>query len=98
MVHLVQHQQGAVAPELRQVQVGGSGDGLVGGDIALQPTARVGRVIGSAHRDGVAERAARGRVSKGFLGLLAQAVARHHPADALYQTGREQGVGGDYRQ
>ncbi len=98
VVHLVQHQQGAVAAELRQVQVGGSGDGLVGGDVALQAAGRVGGVVGGAHRDGVAERAAPGRVSERFLGLLAQAVARHHPADALNQTGREQGVGGDHRQ
>ncbi len=45
----------------------------------------------------MAERAALDRVCKGLFGLLAQAVARHHPADALDQTGREQGVGGDHR-
>ena len=98
MVHLVEHQQGAVAAELRQVQVGRGGDGLVGGDVALQATGRVGGVVGGPHRDGVAERAAPGRVSESFLGLLAQAVARHHPADTLNQTGREQGVGGNHRQ
>ena len=93
VVHLVEHQQGAVAPELRQVQVGGSSDGLVGGDIALQATGRVGGIIGGAHGDGVAERAAPGRVSERFLGLLAQAVARHHPAHALDDAGRQQGRG-----
>ncbi len=55
----------------------------------MQAAARVGGVIGGAHRDGVAERAAPGRVSEHLLGLLAQAVARHHPADALNQAGRE---------
>ena len=98
MMHLVHHQQRAVAAELGQVQVGRRSHALVGGDVALQAAARVGRVVGGADADGVAQGGAPGRACERLLGLQAQAVARLHPAHAVDDPGREQGVGGDHRQ
>ena len=97
-MHLVHHQQRAVAAELGQMQVGRGGDALIGGDVAVQAAARVRRIVGGADADGVTQRGAPGRVGERLLGLQAQAVARHHPADALDDPGGEQGVGGDHRQ
>lgn len=41
---------------------------------------------------------ATGRVGEGFLGLLPQAVARHHPTDLVDNAGRDQPGGGDHWQ
>ena len=46
----------------------------------------------------MAERRPPGRIGKGLLGLQAQRVARHHPADPLDQAGFDQPRGGDHRQ
>ena len=80
------------------MQVGRGRDRLVGGDVAGEAAARVGRVVGRAQRQRVAERRAPGRVGERLLGLQAQAVARHHPAHPLDQPGRDQPRGGDHRQ
>jgi hypothetical protein len=98
MVDLVHHQQRAVAAELGQMQVRGGGDGLVGGDVALQATAGVGGVLGGAHRQAMTKRLAPGGICEGLLGLQAQAVARHDPADALHHAGRDEAGGGNHRQ
>lgn len=95
-VDLVQHQQGAMTPELRQVQVGRCRDRLVGGDIALQATAWVGSVVRRPHAHRVVQRAAPDRVGEGFLRLQAEAVARDHPADALDDAGCDQFSGGKH--
>ena len=83
VMHFVQDQERAVSAELRQMQVGRGGDGLIGGDVALQAAARVGRVVGGADRNGVTKGTAPGWVGESLFCLLAQAVARHHPAHAL---------------
>ena len=69
---LVDHQQRATTPKLAQVQVRRRRDALVGGDIAGQTPARVGRIIGRPQREGVAERRAPSGIGKGLLGLQAQ--------------------------
>ena len=98
VMDLVDHQQRAMTPELAQVQVGRGGDALVGGDIAGQTPARIRRIIGRPQHQGMAERRAPGGIGKGLLGLQAQRVARHHPADPLDQAGFDQPRGGDHRQ
>jgi hypothetical protein len=98
VVDLVDDDQVAGPGELREVQVGRGGDGLVGGDVAREAPARVGRVLGGAHREAVAERLAPARVGEGLLGLQAQAVARHDPADAVHHAGLDEPGGGDDRQ
>ena len=105
MVQLVDAQQEAVLLERGQVQVGGGGDRLVGGDVAGQPAAGVGRVVGGAHGVAMAEERPPGRVDERLLGLAAQRVARHDPADPLddrprasRRDGAEQAGGGDHRQ
>ena len=74
-----------MATELRQVQIGCGGDALVGRDVAGKAAAEVGRILGSTHRERVAECGAPSRIGEGFLGLQAQAVAGHYPADAVAQ-------------
>ena len=98
MVHLVDYQQRAIAAEFGQMQVGRRGDALIGGDVAGQAAAGIGRVVGGADREAVAECRAPGRIGEGFLGLQAQAVTRHHPADPVDDAGRDQPRGGDHRQ
>ena len=83
VMDLVDHQQRAMAPELAQMQVGRGGNALVSGDIAGQASARVRRIVGRPERQGVTERRAPRRIGKGLLGLQAQRVARHYPADPL---------------
>ena len=98
MMHLVDHQQRAMAPELAQMQIRRGRDALIGRDIAGQAAARVRRIVRRTQRQGVAERRAPGRVGEGLLGLQAQSVARHHPADPLDNAGCDQPRGGDHRQ
>jgi hypothetical protein len=97
-VHLVHHEQRAMAPELGQVQIRGGGHALVGGDVAGEPPARIGGVIGDAHRQAVAQRLTPVRVGEGFLGLEPQAVAWHDPADAVNDAGGNQAACRDHRQ
>ncbi|GAV33985.1 hypothetical protein ROTAS13_01645 [Roseomonas sp. TAS13] len=98
VVHLVHHQQRAAASELRQVQVRGGRDALIGRDVAGQATARVRRVVGRAYGKGVAQRPPPEGIGEGLLGLQAQAVARHHPADPLHDPGCDEAAGGNDRQ
>ena len=85
VVQLVDAQQVAVLPELGQVQLGRCRDRLVGGDVAGKAAARVGGVLGRPYAVGVAEEGAPGRVDERLLGLAAERVARHDPADPLDQ-------------
>ncbi len=43
------------------------------------------------------QRVAPHRVGEGLLGLLAQAIARHHPTDPVDDVRREEASGGDDR-
>jgi hypothetical protein len=52
VVHLVHHEQVPVAAELGEMQVGRRGDALVGGDVAREAAAGIGRVLGGADREG----------------------------------------------
>ncbi len=98
MVHLVDDQQGAGAADLAQVKVGGGGDALVGGDIACQPAARIGRIVCGTNGKGMIESEAPCRIGKGFFRLQTQTVARHDPADPLDDAGLDQPGGRDHRQ
>jgi hypothetical protein len=99
VVHLVHHEQVPVAAELGEMQVGRRGDALVGGDVAGEAAAGVARaVVGGADGEGMAEGLAPGGVGEGLLGLKAEAVARHHPADPLAEPGADQRIRGEDRQ
>ncbi len=98
VVHLVHDEQRSPAPCLGEVQVWGSGDTLVGGHVASQTAGRVGRVVGRAHREGVAECRAPVRVGERLLGLQAQAVARDDPDHVLDEPCRDESMGGQHRQ
>ena len=94
-MHLVDDQQGPVAAEFGEVEVGGGGDGLVGGDVAGEAAAGVRAVIGGADGEGMGEAGAPGRVGEGFFGLEAERVARDDPAHAVDQPGGVEPGGGD---
>ena len=98
MVNLVHHQQGTVAPELGEMQVWRRRHSLVGGDVARQPAAWIGGIVGRPHRQRMRQGRAPGRIGERLLGLQPQAVARHHPAHPLHQAGGDQPGGRDHRQ
>ena len=84
-----------MAAELGEVEVGGGGDGLVGGDVAGQAAGGVRGVVGGADGEGVIEGGAPGRVGEGFLGLEAEGVAGDDPDDPVDEAGSDQAGGGD---
>ncbi|GEM_PF-7025349 len=95
MVDLVDYQQGAVAAELGKVEVGGGGDGLVGGDVAGQAAGGVRGVVGGTDGKGVIEGGAPGRVGEGFLGLEAEGFAGDDPDNPVDEVGSDEAGGGD---
>ena len=92
---LVDDQQGAVAAHLGEVQVGGSCDALIGGDVAGEAAGGIGFVVGGPDAETMAERLPPPWIGEGLLGLKAQAVARHHPDHAIDRSGRDQPRRGD---
>src|SRR5215212_3857054 len=89
-MNLVDDQQGAKSSDLAQVQVRSSRDRLIGRDITREPAAGVWLVLCSAQTEIVAQCGPPGRVCERFLGLHAQAVARHNPANAFNDPGLDQ--------
>jgi hypothetical protein len=98
VVHLVDDQQGAVAPHLGEVQGGRRRHRLVGGDVAGEPPARIGRVVRRPHREGVAEGRSPGRIGEGLFRLEPQGIPRHDPDHPVDDARRDQLRGRDDRQ
>ncbi len=98
MVNLVDDEQSAMAADLGQMEVGGGRDALVCRDVAGETARRVRLIVGGAHAQGMAERHPPAGVGEGFLGLQAQAVARHYPDHPIHRVGGDEGRGGDHRQ
>lgn len=69
VMHLVNDEQGPIAAELGEMQAGCGGDALVGGHVAGQPPARVGRVVGGADGECVVQRGAPDWVGEGLFRL-----------------------------
>ncbi len=98
MVHLIHHQQGAIAAELGQVQVRCRRDGLIRGDVPGQAPAGVRLVVGRTNGQSVVERGALHRIGERFLRLEAKTVAGHDPADPLDLACPDQARCGDDRE
>ena len=98
MMHLIHHEQGAMAAEFGQMQVRCRRDGLVRGDVPGQAPAGVWFVVGCTNGEGVAERGSPDRVGKRFLRLEAEAVAGHDPANPLDLAGLDQASRSNHRE
>ncbi len=95
MVHLIDHQQCPMTPDLREMQIRCSGDTLVGGDVAGQATGGIGRIVGRANGKAMTQGCPPDGIGKCLLRLQTEAVARHDPADALDHACLDQTGGGD---
>jgi hypothetical protein len=98
MVHLVDDEEGGVAPELGKVQIRGCRDRLVGCNVPGQAAAGIGFVVGGPDREAMAQSGPPCRVSERFFGLEAQTVTRHHPADSLDLLSLDEAGCGDHRE
>ena len=66
---LVDHQQGAARPRLREVERRGGGDRLIGGDIAGEPAGGIAFVVGRPNAQGMSEGGPPERIGERLLGL-----------------------------
>jgi hypothetical protein len=71
MMHLIDNEQGAIATGLGKVQFRRSRNGLVGGDVTCQASARIWFVVGGTQGEAVRQRSTPNGVGERFFSLKA---------------------------